>query len=121
MGEKIVLRTVIEFISGPQLTTYPQTHGSNTNSQRSQSNNPHCVTVFLGGSDVRLLAGTICTVHFVTTRVLHAEIIAQLGCQGVVTVGETKALFHMVNLVEQGDLFGTRKETGFDGIGGQLA
>jgi hypothetical protein len=54
----------------------------------------------------------------VTIHVLHAEIIAQLGENHVVTEGDTKGLFHLLNLMHECDLSCRRKEAGFDGISG---
>jgi hypothetical protein len=39
-------------------------------------------------------------VMIVTIHVLHAEIIAQLGENHVVTEGDTKGLFHLLNLMQ---------------------
>jgi hypothetical protein len=57
-------------------------------------------------------------VMVVTIHVLHAEIIAQLGENHVVTEGDTKGLFHLLNLMHECDLSCRRKEAGFDGISG---
>ncbi len=119
MREKIVLRAVIEFVTRTQLATDVETHSSNTNSNRSPANNPHCRPFFLGGRDFRRSAG-ILSVTIVTIHVHHAEIIAQLGGIHVVTMGDTKGLFHLLNLMQKSHLSCVRKEAGFNGICRQL-
>ena len=100
MREKIVLRAVIELITRTQLAANIETHGSNTNSNRSPANNRHSRPFFLGRRDCRhYFAGTL-SPKIVTIHVHHAEIIAQLGENHVVTAVDTKGLFHLLNLMQ---------------------
>jgi hypothetical protein len=114
--EEVVLRAVIEFISRTQLPSDVETQSGNTQSNRSPANNPHCRPFFLGGRDFRRLAGMLKPENSVTIHVHHAEIIAQLGSNYVVTAGDTKGLFHLLNLMQQCDLSCRWKETGFNRI-----
>ncbi len=100
MREKIVLRAVIELITRTQLAANIETHSSNTNSNRSPANNRHSRPFFLGRRDCRhYFAGTL-SPKIVTIHVHHAEIIAQLGENHVVTGVDTKGLFHLLNLMQ---------------------
>ena len=120
MREKVVLRAVIEFITRTQLAAYVETHSSNTNSNRSPANNRHSRPFFLGRRDCRQsFAGTL-SPEVVTIHVHHAEIIAQLGENHVVTAVDTKGLFHLLNLMQQGDLSYRGKEAGFNRISRQF-
>jgi hypothetical protein len=113
MREIVVLRAVIEFITRTQFAADVETHSSNTyNSNRSPANNPHGRAFFLGG---RFLSVTVVTIH-----VHHAKIIAQLGGIHVVTMGDTKGLFHLLNLMQKSHFSRVRKEAGLNGIGRQL-
>jgi len=67
------------------------------------------------------MAGNLKLVKILTVRVHHAEIIAQLGEDYVVTGSDTKELFHLFNLMQQRDLPRRRKEAGFNGIGRQFS
>jgi hypothetical protein len=117
MREKVVLRAVIEFITRTQLAADVETHSSNSNSNGSPANNRHSRPFFLGRRDCRhCFAGTLSPVEVVTIHVHHAEIIAQLGENHVVTAVDTKGLFHLLNLMQQGDLSWRKKEAGLDGI-----
>jgi hypothetical protein len=116
MREKIVLRAVIELITRTQLAANVETNSSNTNSNRSPANNRHSRPFFLGRRDCRhSFAGTL-SPEVVTIHVHHAEIIAQLGENHVVTAVDTKGLFHLLNLMQQCDLSWRRKEAGFNRI-----
>jgi hypothetical protein len=117
MREKIVLRAVIELITRTQLAADVETHSSNTNSNRSPANYRHSRPFFfLGRRDRRqYFAGTLSPEVF-TIHVHHAEIIAQLGENHVVTAVDTKGLFHLLNLMQEGDLSHRRKEAGFNRI-----
>jgi hypothetical protein len=102
--EKVVLRAVIEFIPCTQLAANVETNSSNTNSNGSPTNNRHSRPFFLGRRDRRqYFAGTL-SPEIVTIHVHHAEIIAQLGENHVVTAEDTKGLFHLLNLMQEGDL-----------------
>ncbi len=118
--EIVVLRAVIEFITRTQFAADVETHSSNSyNSNRSPANNPHGRAFFLGGRDFRhlpeFLSETVVTIH-----VHHAEIIAQLGGIHVVTMEDTKGLFHLLNLMQKSHLSDVGKEAGLNGIGRQL-
>ena len=121
MREEVILRAAIEFVTRTQLATDVETKRSNTDNNRSPANNPHCRPFFLGLRKSRQFAGNLEPVMVVTIHVLHAEIIAQLGENHVVTEGDTKGLFHLLNLMQEGDLSCRRKKAGFDGISGQFA
>jgi hypothetical protein len=118
--EIVVLRAVIEFITRTQFAADVETHSSNTYSNRSPANNPHCRPFFLGGRDFRHSAGIFLSVTVVTIHVHHAKIIAQLSGIHVVTMGDTKGLFHLLNLMQKGHLSRVREEAGLYGIGRQL-
>jgi hypothetical protein len=101
MREEIVLRAVIEFITRTQLAPDVETHSSNSNSNRSPANNRHSRPFFLGRRvRRRCFAGTLSPIVVVTIHVHHAEIIAQLGENHVVTAVDTKGLFHLLNLMQ---------------------
>ena len=120
MREKVVLRAVIEFITRTQLAADVETHSSNTNSNRSPANNRHSKPFFLGRRDRRqYFAGTL-SPEIVTIHVHHAEIIAQVHENHVVTAVDTKGLFHLLNLMQQGDLSYRGKEAGFNRISRQF-
>jgi hypothetical protein len=111
--EIVVLRAVIEFITRTQFAADVETHSSNSyNSNRSPANNPHGRALFLGGS---FLSETVVTIH-----VHHAEIITQLGGIHVVTMEDTKELFHLLNLMQKSHLPEVGQEAGLNGIGRQL-
>jgi hypothetical protein len=119
--EKVVLRAVIELITRTQLATDVETHCSDTKSNRSPADNPHSRPFFLGRRDWRqYFAGTLSPVKVVTIHVHHAKIIAQLVEKHVVTVVDTKGLFHLLNLMQQGDLSWRGEEAGFNGVSRQF-
>ena len=119
--EIVVLRAVIEFITSTQFAADVETHSSNSyNSNRSPANNPHGRAFFLGGRDFRQSAGNFLSETIVTIHVHHAEIIAQLGGIHVVTMEDTKGLFHLLNLMQKSHLSDVGKEAGLNGICRQL-
>src|ERR1700691_4822252 len=112
MREKIVLRAVIELITRTQLAADVETHSSNTNSNRSPANNRHSRPLFfLGRRDRRqYFAGTLSPEVF-TIHVHHAEIIAQVHENHVVTAVDTKRPFLPLHIfLGGGALFLSRRK-----------
>ena len=108
MRVKVVLGAVPELITGTQLATDVETNSSNTNSNRSPANNSHCRAFFLGGGSHRERTGGLRPIKLITIHVHHAEIIAQVAEERVVTDVGTNGLFDLLNLMQQGDLSGGR-------------